>query len=407
MNIGIVSTWFERGAAIVSKQFEFALQENHDIFIYARGEEYAINDPKWDRENVYWSRKIESPLSYFINEDEFSSWIVDKEIDLVIFNEQRYWPPILWCAKMNVKTVAYVDYYTEDTAKLYSAYDAVICNTLKHCKAMDFHHNLLYLPWGTDISVYKPKILNNLANDSFVTFFHSAGMNPHRKGTDILIEAFYLVKDKVQSKLVIHSQVPLVDFFPDLFNKIDCLISSGQLEVIVKTVSAPGLYHLGDIYVYPSRLDGLGLTVVEAISSGLGVIVTDDGPMNEFCNKKVGDAIAVERFVSRKDGYYWPQAFPCINDLSEKLEYYSVNINRTLDIKMQARALAERKYNWETNSKNLVNLLDSVVLGDVSYKEKLINRAVSIDDAKYPYISKLSPVYNFLYKLYKLNKGRK
>lgn len=39
MNIGIVRTWFERGAAYVSRQYMEVLAERHNIFIYARGGE--------------------------------------------------------------------------------------------------------------------------------------------------------------------------------------------------------------------------------------------------------------------------------------------------------------------------------------------------------------------------------
>ena len=54
------------------------------------------------------------------------------------------------------------------------------------------------------------------------------------------------------------------------------------LKIYEKTLPAPGLYHLGDVYVYPSRLDGVGLTVGEALACGLPVITTENGPMDEF-----------------------------------------------------------------------------------------------------------------------------
>ena len=42
MNIGIVTTWFERGAAYVSKQYKDSLEEcGHKVFIYSRGGEKA------------------------------------------------------------------------------------------------------------------------------------------------------------------------------------------------------------------------------------------------------------------------------------------------------------------------------------------------------------------------------
>src|SRR5690606_9428303 len=130
--------------------------------------------------------------------------------------------------------------------------------------------------------------------------------NPKRKGTDLLLKSL----DKLQRnnfKITVHTQVPITDFFPELEELINKYIKEDKLKIIEKTVSAPGLYHIGDVYIYPSRLDGIGLTVPEAISSGLCVIVPDCGPMNEFVTDEFGLKIKVDRFYSRSDGYYWPQ----------------------------------------------------------------------------------------------------
>ena len=64
MRIGIVTTWFERGAAYVSKQYEKVLEDQgNDVFIYARsGEKYAIGDDNWDKDNVYWSKRYSFPI---------------------------------------------------------------------------------------------------------------------------------------------------------------------------------------------------------------------------------------------------------------------------------------------------------------------------------------------------------
>lgn len=37
MNIGFVSTWFERGAAYVTRQYVDALRNEHNVYVYARG----------------------------------------------------------------------------------------------------------------------------------------------------------------------------------------------------------------------------------------------------------------------------------------------------------------------------------------------------------------------------------
>ena len=63
MKIGIVTTWFERGAAYVSKQFMDVLQKTDEVFIYARGgEKYAIGNPLWDLPNVWWGKRSEAML---------------------------------------------------------------------------------------------------------------------------------------------------------------------------------------------------------------------------------------------------------------------------------------------------------------------------------------------------------
>ena len=46
MNIGIVTTWLERGASYVSRQYYEVLSKFHNVYIYARGgEKYEMNNP--------------------------------------------------------------------------------------------------------------------------------------------------------------------------------------------------------------------------------------------------------------------------------------------------------------------------------------------------------------------------
>lgn len=42
MNIGLVTTWFERGAAYVSKAYLNSLKTDNNVFIYARGGENML-----------------------------------------------------------------------------------------------------------------------------------------------------------------------------------------------------------------------------------------------------------------------------------------------------------------------------------------------------------------------------
>lgn len=338
-NVGIVTTWFDRGAAFVSRQIMSVLQSEFDVYIYARGERYEKGNPEWDLPNVHWGKRVFWPGSGKIDREDFESWLDVNAIDVVIFNEQRWWQPIIWAKDKGVVTGAYIDYYTLDSIGNFVAYDFLICNTKRHLEAFRWHPGVHYIPWGTDTELFKPVKANK--TDGPVVFFHSCGVQPYRKGTDLLIRAFNKVKSMIDARLVIHTQVPLA------LRDID---TSG-IEIIERTVSPPGLFHLGDVYVYPSRLDGIGLTVCEALACGLPVITTNSPPMSEFVRDGYNGFLVDVAVVSRrKDGYYWPITEVSIEALAEKMVHV-YNARGTLaQFKSKAREYAVAELDWRKNS---------------------------------------------------------
>jgi glycosyltransferase involved in cell wall biosynthesis len=358
MNIGIVTAWFERGAGYVSKQYKKILETQHQVFIFARGGEgYAKGDPNWDIAEVTWSKPVRHLTDTALDLAEFRRWLIENKIDLVLFNEQRWWPPVLLCNEMGILTGAYIDYYTEETIDLFGCYDFLICNTQRHMSVFDWHPQSFYLPWGTDINAFKPQTLNALKQNS-VTFFHSSGMSPRRKGTDLVIRAF--AKLPSNTILIIHAQNALDKDLPELSSTINELRQTGRLQVIEQTVPAPGLYHLGDVYVYPTRLEGIGLTLAEAQACGLPAITTDNPPMNEFIDPDVSRLVEVERLVARPDGYYWPQAYVKLDSLSEKMLHFVENVADLSLFKRQTREYAVTKLNWDSNAAPLLELVAAV-----------------------------------------------
>lgn len=357
MKIGIVTTWYERGAAYVSRQYADVLSPQHDIFIYERGgERPAANDPAWeDGYKVTWGKRSPLPYSMAIDKEDFLKWIRDNGIETVFFNEQQWWRPVLWCDEIGIKTGAYVDYYTEETVPFFAAYDFLICNTKRHAGVFDWHPQSYYVPWGTDLSLFTPKNEGPVKPGKAV-FFHSCGMSPERKGTDLVITAFDRMSGP--SKLVVHSQVDLKRAMPHLSATIERLTAEGRIELIEKTVPAPGCYHRGDIYVYPSRLDGIGLSIAEALASGLPVITTDNPPMNEFLGEESGLAVRVSRLWARADGYYWPQSLADVDSLKISMEKYASDIGRLPAFKMRARKFAEARLDWKKNAAALPSIFE-------------------------------------------------
>jgi 1,2-diacylglycerol 3-alpha-glucosyltransferase len=358
--IGIVTTWFERGAAYVSKQFKEVWEEENEVYIYARGgEEVALNDPKWQTENIAYGRRYSYTNLDLINLNHFKKWIESNNLDIVFFNEQHIWDPILLCKKMGITIGSYIDYYTHQTVPLFDIFDFLICNTKRHHSVFNWHPQVFYIPWGTDQNIFNGS-QKKQTKLSEVVFFHSAGMNPYRKGTDFLIKAFSQIKSE-KAKLIIHSQVNIFTFFPKMKTICDDLFNKKRIEIIIKTISAPGLYHIGDVYVYPTRLEGIGLSIAEANSCGMPVITTNQAPMNEFIiDGNNGSLIKVKSSKKRKDNYFWNESYIDVGHLTKIMQEYILNYKELEDRKRKALTYSQNNFNWNKNSLILLSIVREI-----------------------------------------------
>jgi len=383
MNIGIVTTWFERGAAYVSRQYSDVLSKDFNIFIYARGgEEYAKKDSLWDRQNVWWGKKSNLPTSTAIDLRDFRRWLQHKDIKVVVFNEQRWWLPVIKCKRWKLNTVAYVDFYSSRSMPLFNLYDALLCNTRRHYEAFKWHPSANYIPWGTDINMFSPK-QGGLATSNLVTFFHSCGYDPLRKNTAMVIRCFS--KLSVPARLIVHSQVDIAEAQPELRALISRLVLDGKMEYIQKTVGAPGLYALGDVYVYPSMSEGIGLTISEALSCGLACILTDNPPMNEFAADGSSLKVKVKHYFNHHgDPFYWPKAQVDEMDLLKIMQYCATHHDWVSEAKISARKYAENNLNWKINSQNLTKIFNSLIEPSPPTKE-LVKKAYLYDRECLPY----------------------
>lgn len=369
MKIGFVSTWFERGAAYVTKNYINALKEDNEIFLYARGgEKFEKGNPNWDKDYVTWGYKLTGTKISFRH---FSKWIIENNIEIIFFNEQNDFE-ILYYVKENfpnIKIGSYIDYYKEDMVEDFDVFDFLICNTKRHYSVFEKHPQAYYIPWGVDLDLYKPQIVSpssNVQRDK-VTFFHSVGMSL-RKGTSTLIETFISEKIYEKSNLVVHSQLN----FYKTFGYTEKELTKYNIELIEGTITAPGLYYLGDVYVYPTTLDGLGLTLYEAIACGMPVITTDNAPMNEVINDEIGRLVEVDKLYSRSNGYYWPLAIVNQNSLAESMNYYIENFDLLEKQKVDVRKYAVQNYDWNDRVNKIQN---------VFYETKILSRNTDFKEA--------------------------
>lgn len=102
------------------------------------------------------------------------------------------------------------------------------------------------------------------------TFIHTAshgGMN-HRKGTYILTEAMKYVESDI--KLIIYSWQNILATPPKTEVRLQNFENYWQV------------WREGDVLIYPQDFNGICLPIIEAMSSGMGVITTDIYPFNEY-----------------------------------------------------------------------------------------------------------------------------
>lgn len=375
MNIGFVSVWFERGAGYVTKLYMDMLSDDNKLFVYSRAGEIVSPTEGWNQDYVTWGKVL--PFTR-IQWPHFRKWIIDNKLDVVFFNEQRDFRIVCKCKLEfpNLKLGSYIDYYTAELVPKFKYFDFLICNTLRHQSVFTWHPQSYYVPWGTDTNVYAPKGEIKLVDSKKVTFFHSAGMS-NRKGTDVLIKVFKETDLHNKAKLIIHSQVSST-FFTDLSEDE---LKKYNITFVDKTVSAPGLYYLGDVYVYPTTLDGLGLTMYEALSCGLPLIVPDNAPMNEIVDEDVGRLVKVDLYRSREDGYYWPLCFVNEADLYKAMNEFATDISKTIEMKYRARKRAEDKLDLFTRKDSIKNIFYNSKIQEFSEGE--LNNMIKFEKKKY------------------------
>ena len=171
-------------------------------------------------------------------------------------------------------------------------------------------------------------------------------------------------KIDINCKLVFNSQADIKKnlnnvFAPWLYNMIQ---DNPKIEYILGSHPHPGIYHYGDIYVYPSKLEGIGLSIPEALSCGLAVITTDNPPMKEFIESgNNGFLVKITGSHQRHDNYYWPEVDIDIKHLEDLMMYY-VNNPSIIELhKTNARNYALEKLTWANNTDYIIDLFKKLL----------------------------------------------
>jgi glycosyltransferase involved in cell wall biosynthesis len=113
-----------------------------------------------------------------------------------------------------------------------------------------------------------------------------------KKGQDLLVRAVKQCRDaglNVKATLMGGVHAYSEQSFAELKTLVQSLGISEHIEFLVNRTDVPAVLGQADLFVLPSRYEGLGLVVLEAMAAGLPVIASAvDGPAELIASEKDG-----------------------------------------------------------------------------------------------------------------------
>jgi L-malate glycosyltransferase len=249
---------------------------------------------------------------------------------------------------MDADKSAWMRWVTRYTLKRSSFFtsDANVSRDQAVAYGMDPDKTVIF-PWGTDIEHFTPKNVPTFQRSNVPTFtlFCSRTWEPIY-GVDVLARAF----------VKLASMDPNVNLIllggGSQGQKIRQILMSGDvLDRVhfgghVSQKDLPRWYHMADLYISPSHVDGSSVTLMEALASGLPCLVSDIAGNREWIQEGVNGWLF-------RDGD--------VNDLAEKILYAIKNRASLSRISKAARQTAEQKADWKKNFGKLLETYDLIL----------------------------------------------
>jgi len=199
-------------------------------------------------------------------------------------------------------------------------------------------------PWGTDIEHFHPKNVKLPDSESF-TLFCNRTWEPIY-GVDVLAKAFVKVANANPDVNLI-----LLGGGSEGSRIRQLLMHGGVLDRVhfgghVSQADLPRWYHMADLYISPSHVDGSSVSLMEALASGLPCLVSDIPGNREWIDNGVNGWLF-------RDGD--------VDDLAGKISSAIKDRKSFEKIGARARKTAEEKADWKRNFGKLLETYNKVV----------------------------------------------
>lgn len=168
------------------------------------------------------------------------------------------------------ETTDYNEFVSDFGFDLVIAVSENVAEAIKKHLDSDFHERVRTLYSGIDLTVFRP--LPDLEKEWDLAFM---GRLETMKSVDLFPDMLTLLKSEFPNlKMMMTGEGSLKDW---LFKKLDekGVLSMVDYQGVVETDDVPILINKSRIFLYPSRREPFGLSIVEAMACGVPVITTD------------------------------------------------------------------------------------------------------------------------------------
>jgi glycosyltransferase involved in cell wall biosynthesis len=333
MKVGIVTYWFNRGQAVVGRHIRSALDDlGHETFVLARPTAGSFvkpglvaRDDRWAADGLTAASNFRIPL------DEYLRWADANGLDAVFFVQNYQFDEIAALRSAGVRTIGqfmWEQFGPQHAPGVARAFDVLFaCNQCDSDRYRSFGLDVRLVPWGChpeDVGLAPERL--PLAEGP-VRFFYPGGYLSFRKPIGVTIEAFAQVEDPdltldfkvlafgswtprtpTKSGAVTRAKRtlrrlrvgdagrPVLHGVPEADEAghysraavVRMLVDACERDPRVRLTlgDLPAEEHFArmvasDLLLAPSRWEGLGLHLYEAVSLGLPTITCDAPPMNE------------------------------------------------------------------------------------------------------------------------------
>ena len=357
--MGIVTKWFASGQAVVSRFIRSGLEElGNETFVLAkpgkgpRAQLERVADPVWDQPQVTHASAPDIPAA------EYVQWASENAIDAVFCDQNDQFEEIAALRRNGVRTIGrfvWEHFAPEHTEPAREAYDVIYSFTrAEQARYRDFGIESPYLTWGCHPELLEvaesaerdPELVRLVVPGSFMG---------KRKPFVEIVEAFTRTTDS-RLRLLVRGQVDRKG------GKLE-QAAGGDQRVVIELEDRPTDEHLRqfascDVCLSPSRWEGLGLPLYEAIAFGMPSITNDSPPMNEVVLDGV-NGICVSSVPWGTAGSGIPAFDPDFDELTAACERLADDAERER-LRGGALELRHGERSWRRTVEGLAELLEKV-----------------------------------------------